>query len=779
MANGVRCAAIVVGADDYATDPLDAACDDARLFTETIVRLGLVERDDVTLLLSPRPDDPGERGDGTADRDSIRRALEPLYRDSERCHRLYFYFAGHGLLVHKDAARARTESALMPADVTSLASDGDKLIVVDELLDRFDMNGPREQLWFIDACRNLAYEEPSVGSIGWTGEDEVGERAQAVLWAVPKLGEALEEVDGAGVMTPHLAVALETAIDYLDEHGRYAVTMRSVHRYVHQHVLEDVQDIPLHERHLMVPRLVHEEPAVTPLHFIEQPPWRTLTVHVEPDDASPPITRIEVGLGPDIPPSAVWPPNANHAIVELPPRFHWLNASAAGRRVTPGRCAVDVRDGPREVTLRVRDDGDEAPPPGPDEPVDAVVDVRQPRQVPRGELEQVRGGRRNLGPWPTGRLSAIAAAPEVAVEVTGLETPYEHVRELRTVRRTLPVGTYRVGFWLGPELLSAKEVLVTPGAELLVEPGARAEEPSPVLLALEGIAPFQQGVEPGDYGDRPLSVVVAIDSGGWSDTTPYAVLERLTVEIHGRYGEERADLQPLSHQSLVAGRALLAAPEEPFGIVVQSRDVGRVEIASASLPTRGTVLTLRLRSSGAVDATHNLLRLPGRDYPDEPPSTISYRDMVRTLQAGQQLYKSGELGVNVEGVADLLYGKWTDPVLGCMGFYAGREVGAAAVYPGLMTQAQENLERYFGDLADVKVVGALAAERPELLDELLATNIQPLLARSTRALAAHALRRGDDNHSIVATARRIATDQPWTMILATAHAEAVDAVPVA
>ena len=41
-------------------------------------------------------------------------------------------------------------------DVENLDTDGDALIDVDALLKRFRLAGPREQFFFVDACRDLA-----------------------------------------------------------------------------------------------------------------------------------------------------------------------------------------------------------------------------------------------------------------------------------------------------------------------------------------------------------------------------------------------------------------------------------------------------------------------------------------------------------------------------------------------------------------------------------------------------------------------------------------------
>jgi hypothetical protein len=253
------------------------------------------------------------------------------------------------------------------------------------------------------------------------------------------------------------------------------------------------------------------------------------------------------------------------------------------------------------------------------------------------------------------------------------------------------------------------------------------------------------------------------------------VLERIAVEA----GDERAMLEPIELPYRHAGRALMEAPGETFAVAVESPDVGRIELASASLAGRATVVTLTLDASGAVNVTHNLLRYPDRAYPDEPAPEIPYAEMVRTLQIAQQLYKSGDLvAVHAGLIPDLLYGKWTDPVLGCTGFFAKRSVGAEADFlpPGLMEEAVRNLGRYFGVVPDVSVVRAIALDEPPLLDDLLDRRIVPLLGESVRELAAYAQARGDSDHPIVTMARRVSRDQPWAMTFAPQHAIASELV---
>ena len=56
-----------------------------------------------------------------------------MYKSGDKYDRLYFYFAGHGLLAPADAARGLMHTAVVPSNVYDLRDDADSLIDVDEL----------------------------------------------------------------------------------------------------------------------------------------------------------------------------------------------------------------------------------------------------------------------------------------------------------------------------------------------------------------------------------------------------------------------------------------------------------------------------------------------------------------------------------------------------------------------------------------------------------------------------------------------------------------------
>jgi len=178
-----------------------------------------------------------------------------------------------------------------------------------------------------------------------------------------------------------------------------------------------------------------------------------------------------------------------------------------------------------------------------------------------------------------------------------------------------------------------------------------------------------------------------------------------------------------------------------------------------------TVITLTFRPDGSFDLSQNLLRIPGAHY-DELVTNIGYGRTLRDLQLGQRLYDGGELVERAQGsqlLTDLLYAKWTDPVLGCMGYFAGLDTGLIGA--DLLEAAARNLYHYFGDSADACVIHGLAfpEQRDQALSGLLDANALPLLARSAAELARYALERKFADHPVVELSRRVIPGQPWLM----------------
>src|SRR5262249_51653507 len=145
--------------------------------------------------------------------------------------------------------------------------------------------------------------------------------------------------------------------------------------------------------------------------------------------------------------------------------------------------------------------------------------------------------------------------PLAAIVIEGLEPPYDRWDGGQSMEQEVPPGRYRVLFRLGSEVFSQAEVDVADSEQVEVTPRAAAssliaealEESAsdngvivsetigairaavlPTMLAIIGIKPFDttgqlvdqfrglvQVRDPGEFGWRPLSLVVAIDGDRW------------------------------------------------------------------------------------------------------------------------------------------------------------------------------------------------------------------------------------------------------------------------
>ena len=726
--------------------------------------MGSLAECDVTMLTS-------ESGGPT--RDAIRDALYEIYKSGDTYDRLYFYFAGHGILAPKDVSGGVKHTAIIPKNVRDLKVDADKLIDVNELVEYFQFAGPREQFFIIDACRDLVFDTypANLPSISWNAEPQDGsQRAQATLWAVPPMGRAAGTKDGAGVMSRHLVQALRggpASVDWSDELQSHVVTPGSVHRYVKSMVLRDLDGKSLWVRDYMTPSLDPGGAEGCVLLQVANPGPLDLTVHIEPTGAAADIDVWLMLRGNRLfQPS--WPPHSSSEVVRVSPDRYRVQArpKQAHTLVTSEPEVIDVRER-SDVVVRV----------GPPTAVRSDV-LSEPG--PGRALSSYASGHGGTAAGSASNVTLTAMEPLAVADVAGLDPPY-----LRTIavqlpwRRLLPSGAYQVRFRLGNEVFSqtiidldsdlAVTVDASAGVSPLVEDTIGSQERGssvfisesmgplqanilPTMLAVMGIKPFDQDQVfhhfsgmigsrlPEEFGDRPLSMVIAIEGTTWP-VAAQDVGRMMTAEI---VDGEQIPLQAVSPHAASAGlllTGLTPAPSHPFYVRLTSPQIGQLTIASASLPGRATVMTAVLRSDGTSEIGQHILRFPGRKY-SEPVPSIPYDRLLRELQLGQQLYQAGELralgaGDRDQFLNEVLNAKWTDPILGCMAYYALVDEAKRSGDPEQMLprrrRVARNLLRYFPELPDVRIIAGLESTQiARRAAELPGPAEMPVLARSVR-----------------------------------------------
>jgi len=152
--------AVVIGIDDYGSGapPLDAAVSDALRFTDWVLASGRgnVQPANLRLLLglgaqSPTP--PYEHRPAT--KDEIVTAINEIVSASTgQADCLWFYFAGHGITAR---VSNRDESAIVTPGFDEVHPDHS--LAVRSLTEYFETTQFRDQIFFIDACRDVPWKD--------------------------------------------------------------------------------------------------------------------------------------------------------------------------------------------------------------------------------------------------------------------------------------------------------------------------------------------------------------------------------------------------------------------------------------------------------------------------------------------------------------------------------------------------------------------------------------------------------------------------------------------
>jgi hypothetical protein len=379
----VRTRAIIVGIDDYAGQPLTAAVNDACEFHDTILACRLAGESDIVLLTSPRR----AEATGEATHQNIINALYAAYTSGDAFERLLFHFSGHGLLAFSNAQQNRTRTALVAREVEELDRDGRYLIDFTELLDVMEAAGPREQFYFVDACRDMSYSrQPGVGVLGWAATGRLSQRTQRCIYAVSPLGQALAIPGERGIFTDELCRALRdpiAALDFDPPADRYVVTTESLFDYVKTIVRERLKNEPFWAKSYNLPaRFANESDPPTPLRATRDPGDVPFTVHIVPDSAQD-ATKVTLKMGPvPLSDEYCYPKRKNHETVYLKPQYVRLRAESTFGQTDPSECTVDLRR-EHQQTIHVGAPPVEPPAPqiGPSPPqVTPVIDPINCRQ---------------------------------------------------------------------------------------------------------------------------------------------------------------------------------------------------------------------------------------------------------------------------------------------------------------------------------------------------------------------------------------------------------------
>ena len=213
--------AIVIGIDAYTNQAwnLSAAVNDALGFAEWTLKYGGVTEKNLHLLLSasqgPITTRPYVKADCPNIITTIQKFQDGAGKDGER---LYFYYAGHGVAAPGATTGGTAEPVLIPADVQNIRQRY-LLIGFSHIIPLLMNVEPKEQFFFIDACRDFALEDsqPAIGAVApWRPVDperdqKAGKRSsQYWLYATSPGGKAAEQprLKGKGIFAAALMLSL-------------------------------------------------------------------------------------------------------------------------------------------------------------------------------------------------------------------------------------------------------------------------------------------------------------------------------------------------------------------------------------------------------------------------------------------------------------------------------------------------------------------------------------------------------------------------------------------
>jgi hypothetical protein len=749
--------AILVGVQDYAFKPLTAPAKDARDMRDALVAAGIFTREETRLFVD---DGTAVDVDGVADRKTILDALEPFY-NGEECSRLFFYFSGHGASWRVSSGASVLKAVILCHGVNEFARHGGEMINVEELLERFKMRGPDEQVWVIDACRNIPESEgrPVVPTTTWADLPEIVVRRRSLVYAVAPLAQATAIQGVNSVFTREYLDGLQgkgRAAVYDAAADSWIVTQRSICDYARARLAPGLADW---QRDFLLPRIEFEsDPPPSALRTLppeSAPKPRPVLLKIDPDAAT---QLVSARLKREGATPAAWPPH--QASPALPPAVYRFEAQLAVdpayESLSPAVALIDTREADRievKVTARSR-------------PVARRrrmgINARHRAEMDfsaefneRDETEIGIGGKAQLievgrvkAPPETSRVEIETADRTVRFSATSYGTGASPVEiapnydwsGIWRVRHDLPAGLWQIAGRLGDERLGCIDVDLSNGTSVILrlvaampeafadatwKPGVEVSpsQEAPSLQVSEQMGPIQSAVLPSILpllalkafdphalgklvapwlsslpiaeGKDPVSVALALD-GDWG-SLQVPDIGSATLEI-GRAAEARrfSDGGRLAVLAVPGG---LAKPELDGDLpprmnlaTLRVPGWGRLEFALPRVPGRIACAGAAIRAGGRFELSIASLAIGADDDPRHPRS-----ESARAIAVGARLLGTGVK--DEEAVNDAAEGKWIDPVLGALAWYAIEEQGQNANLRDLTTIAR-NMFAAFPSLAD-------------------------------------------------------------------------------
>lgn len=799
--------ALIIGVDAYSFRPLASAVNDAVAMRDELLgqstRAPIVDAGNVTLLTAPLPDQRAVSSNGPATRDAILSVLRSEWEQTDPAEFLLVYFAGHGLVASKDG-RTR-ETLILPSDVPG-PEEGRNMISVTELLSLFAERGPRQQLWIIDACRDMPYQKRPRGyDIDWPEQPLQGQRGQVAIFAVAQGGTALSVEGGQGRFTTHLLAGLQgngSAVDIKLGVG-HCITAQSLHEYSRRRVSEVLEDYDAWTRSVQTPQLIQAGGEIDLLRKVPAPPPRRFDVDVRPPEAIPAVSlalEFQQGL-----PVATWPPEAAPRSYELRASLLPGSASDGWGPPEPMLSVVDLREkesavvivprlAPGPVAQRGRTRG--LPPPPIVQPKPLLPTTGE-RGIARAQTVEQSVAPPTLGFAPSvskATLIVRAADPEAHVRLARAEPPWTELVERPNRSLRIDPGVWDAMIVIGDEIIGATRVLlrngetrevaappqITPAtASILQRVSSHDRQPAetvmpavitgdiqglilPTVLPLLALKLFDRdGVLAEEFAHLDIGLAPAESVG----RSPYAVAiayegERAPEGLARVRGAEMAWTGPQRRVVLLAGHQR----RRPGGTITIEWGHYRTSVAAPEYPDAATIVTARAWPDGRIDTSVSIVPLPvrraWRRHPDDREMSIG--QFARALAVAVPVFRAGrrfnEAGSVLESIAR---GRRTDPVLTAMAWHM--DVASRPTTHDLF-------------LADGRIQSAFDCDPAEQRDALVSlVNLteldQPVLTASLARLASAATALKQLDHWSIRRFERVVPGQVFNVVHTTGDSD--------
>ena len=686
--------AVVIGIDKYWGDNsnLSGAVADALKVRSWLLdpNGGGVPREHLILLLAPNDDAKEDVDYVEATKDKVMVAINDLMTMSGgKGDRLYFYYAGHGLTAR---VANSDESALVTTDFNAVNTDNS--IALRSLWEFFETTQFADQFFFVDACRNIPWEDREFEIGRWTlprsrdpGTPPV---QQFILYATSpglKAAEREEWGNEGGAFTAVLLQAFagaKSAKAWSWDRGCYEVRWERLVDFV-KSTMEaagprgDEFQIPQDAGSRGVAGR-DRDPVVVAFPAGAFGPEK-LIVSLEPDGVYK-TAQVSVLTGVGEPVESKPELTGTTFTFELPPKTYALRAEAPNYSVGYTQAPVELYDSdrpPETIALRPKNGGDEpeekfgtVPPPAAGEkPSPGEVKVHVPDPL---AIVEVRDNTGAVAATATGSLDVELPPGFYRIRMLGPESAGEE----RTI--ALASGERERKELKPPKLDSAVERLVKAAGGRIEDGTVHVDGLEPIaaperstIVALAGVASLHREPLGADLGlaladalpaKEESGVVVLLDSGGG----------RARHRTHFRLWPS-GDALPADDEAMAPhalghgiGALVAGAARGPHWLSIEAAGAPPVVLALTLLPGRVTMVVAQL----AGDALRLWQYLPSRDgAPSESPQKL------RRVEHLQRLLLAGRLDTAEPLARELAAAASADPLAGCLGAYTLLRLGHA------------------------------------------------------------------------------------------------------